>query len=419
MQPVLIGYGAFGMEVHSDPEKMGLSPARLTRIKTWMQKYIDGGKLPGAATLVARGGQVAFCETIGYGDVENKTPLAQNSILRFYSMSKPITAVAVMMLYEQGLFQLDDPLYKYIPAFKNMQVYRSGSGNNVKTVSATRPITIHHLLTHTSGLTYGVENQGGVPGLYAEKRTDFYPDDGPLESVVDRLATIPLEFEPGSRWEYSVSFDVLGRFVEVVSGKPLDLFLKEHIFDPLGMEDTGFFVPESKHDRFVSLYQCTPEAPLVLVESAVDSPLTGPVETLSGGGGLVSTLEDYFSFTEMLRKKGEFNGQRLLGRKSVELMTCNHLPGDLADMGQPTFCETTYEGIGFGLGMSVVIDPAKSKILGTPGEYAWGGYASTAFFVDPKEDLTVIFLTQLIPSSAYPIRRELRVLTYQALIDRG
>jgi CubicO group peptidase (beta-lactamase class C family) len=185
------------------------------------------------------------------------------------------------------------------------------------------------------------------------------------------------------------------------------------------MEDTGFFVPESKHDRFVSLYQCTPEAPLVLMESAVGSPLTGPVETLSGGGGLVSTLEDYFFFTEMLRNNGEFNGQRLLGRKSVELMTCNHLPGDLADMGQPTFCETTYEGIGFGLGMSVVIDPAKSKILGTPGEYAWGGYASTAFFVDPKEDVTVIFLTQLIPSSAYPIRRELRVLTYQALIDRG
>jgi CubicO group peptidase (beta-lactamase class C family) len=405
------------MEVHPDPEKLGLSPARLARIKTWMQKYIEGGKLPGATTLVARHGQIAFCETMGYGDLEEKKTLARDSILRFYSMSKPITAVAVMMLYEKGLFQLDAPLSDFIPAYKHMQVYRSGSGDNMITTPATTPITIHHLLTHTSGLTYGVENEGGVPGLYAEKRTEFYPDEGPLESVVDRLATIPLEFEPGSRWEYSVAFDVLGRFVEVVSGKPLDLFLKENIFDPLGMEDTGFFVPESKHDRFVSLYQCTPEAPLVLMESAVDSPLTGPVETLSGGGGLVSTLEDYFSFTEMLRSKGEFNGQRLLGRKSVELMTCNHLPGDLADMGQPTFCETTYEGIGFGLGMSVVIDPTKSKILGTPGEYAWGGYASTAFFVDPKEDVTVIFLTQLIPSSAYPIRRELRVLTYQALID--
>ena len=235
--------------------------------------------------------------------------------------------------------------------------------------------------------------------------------------MVNRLAEIPLEFEPGSRWEYSVSFDVLGRLVEVVSGKTLDVFLKDQIFDPLEMEDTGFCVSESKQCRFVSLYQCMPQDRLLLMESAADNPLTGPVETLSGGGGLVSTLKDYFRFTEMLRNNGSSEGHRVLGRKSVELMTCNHIPGDLADMGQPTFCETTYEGIGFGLGMSIVIDPAKAKIIGSPGEYAWGGYASTAFWVDPKEDMTVIFLTQVIPSSAYPIRRELRVLAYQALVD--
>jgi len=404
------------MEVHPDPEKLGLSAARLARIEPWMQKYVDGGRLPGATTLVARHGKVVFCETRGYGDLEGKKPLTLDSILRFYSMTKPITAVAIMMLYEQGCFQLDDPLSDFIPAFKNMRVYRSGSGDNMITTPATTPITIHHLLTHTAGLTYGVENQGGVPGMYKEQRTDFYPNDGPLPSVVDRLAGIPLEFNPGSRWEYSVSFGVLGRLVEVVSGKPLDIYLKENIFDPLGMADTGFFVPDDKHDRFVSLYQCTPDAPLVLMESATDSPLMGPVETLSGGEGLVSTLKDYFCFIEMLRRKGEFNGQRLLGRKSVALMTCNHMPGDLADMGQPTFCETPFEGMGFGLGMSVLVDPAKAKILGTPGEYAWGGYASTTFWVDPKEDLTVIFLTQLIPSSTYPIRRELRVLTYQALV---
>ena len=405
------------MDVHPKPGELGFSTSRLERINTWMQKYIDDGKLPGATTLVARHGKIAFCETMGYGDLEEKKPLARDSILRFYSMSKPITAVAVMMLYEQGLFQLDEPLSAFIPSFQSMQVYQSGVGPNMKTEPAATPMTIHHLLTHTSGLTYGVENEGGVPGMYAEQRTDFNPDDGPLAAAVDRLAEIPLAFEPGSRWEYSVSFDVLGRLVEVISGKPLDLFLKESIFDPLGMNDTGFFVPESKLDRFVSLYQCIPETRLSLMESAAGSPLVGNVETLSGGGGLVSTLDDYFCFTEMLRNKGTFNGQRLLGKKSVELMTCNHLPGDLADMGQPTFCETTYEGIGFGLGMSVVIDPAKSKILGTPGEYAWGGYASTAFWVDPVEDMTVIFLTQLIPSGAYPIRRELRVLTYQALID--
>jgi len=405
------------MDIHPEPEVLGFSTSRLARIKTWMQKYVDDGKLPGATTLVARHGKVVFCEALGYGDIKNKKPLARGSILRFYSMSKPITATAVMMLYEKGLFQLDDPLYEYIPAFKNMQVYGSGSGGNMITQPATTPITIHHLLTHTSGLTYGVENEGGVPGLYAENRTDFNPKDGPLASVVDRLAKIPLEFEPGSKWEYSVSFDVLGYLVEVVSGKPLDLFLKENIFDPLGMNDTGFFVPESELNRFVSLYQCTPESRLALLESVGGSPLVGKVETLSGGGGLVSTLEDYYRFTEMLRQKGELDGQRLLGRKSVELMTCNHLPGDLTDMGQPTFCETTYEGIGFGLGMSVVIDPAKSKILGTPGEYAWGGYAGTAFWVDPVEDMTVIFLSQLWPADAYPIRRELRVLAYQALID--
>ncbi|MEN8244929.1 MAG: serine hydrolase domain-containing protein [Thermodesulfobacteriota bacterium] len=405
------------MEVHPEPEELGLSSSRLQQIKTWMQKYIEDGKLPGATTLVARHGQVVFCETIGYGDMESSKLMARDSILRFYSMSKPITAVAIMMLYEQGLFQLDTPLGDYIPAFKHMQVYCSGSGDNITTEPATTPITIHHLLTHTAGLTYGVENQGGVPGLYTEKRTDFYPDDGPLAAVVDRLAEIPLEFEPGSRWEYSVSFDVLGHLVEVISGQTLNVYLKKNIFDPLGMKDTGFFVPESEQDRFVSLYQCTPGARLVLMESAADSPLTSPVETLSGGGGLVSTLKDYFCFTEMLRNKGALNGHRILGRKSVELMTCNHLPGDLADMGQPTFCETPYDGIGFGLGMSVLLDPAKSKILGTPGEYAWGGYASTAFWVDPVEDMIVIFLTQLIPSGAYPIRRELRVLTYQALID--
>ncbi|MBW2591995.1 MAG: beta-lactamase family protein [Deltaproteobacteria bacterium] len=404
------------MDANSAPERLGLSGERLARIRTWMQRYVDEAKLPGATTLVARHGEVVFSETLGYGDLEKKKPLTQDSILRFYSMTKPITAVAVMMLYEQGLFQLNDPLATFIPAFNDMQVYRSGSAESLVTEPAVEPITVRDLMTHTSGLTYGIGNEGAVPALYVKHKTEFNPKDGPLEAIVNRLAKIPLEFQPGSRWEYSVSFDVLGRLVEVISGKSLDIFLKENIFDPLGMIDTGFYVPESKLDRFVSLYERTQKSTLSLMESPEDTPLADAVETLSGGGGLTSTLEDYFHFTEMLRKKGEWDGQRLLGRKTVEFMTCNHLPGDLADMGQPTFCETTYEGIGFGLGMSVVLDPAKAKIVGTAGEYAWGGYAGTAFWIDPVEDLTVIFLTQLIPSSAYPIRRELRVLTYQALI---
>lgn len=405
------------MNVHSAPEQLGLSKTRLARIKNWMQGYIDEAKLPGATTLVARHGEVVFSKTLGYGDLEKKKPLKQDSILRFYSMTKPITAVAVMILYEQGLFQLDDPISAFIPAFRDMTVYRSGPVENPITEPAARPITIQNLMTHTSGLTYGVGNEGVIPKLYVKHHTDFDPHDGPLETVVNRLADIPLEFHPDSRWEYSVAFDVLGRLVEVVSGNSLDVFFRENIFEPLGMNDTGFYVPKNNYDRFVSLYKCTPESNLSLMESPEESPMISEVETLSGGGGLVSTLEDYFHFTEMLRRKGELDGQRLLGRKTVELMTSNHLQGDLADMGQRTFCETTYEGIGFGLGMSVMLDPAKAKIVGTPGEYAWGGYASTAFWIDPLENLTVIFLTQLIPSSAYPIRRELRVLTYQALID--
>lgn len=405
------------MNIHSAPERLGLSKDRLKRITNWMQGYIDGSKLPGATALVARHGKVVFSETLGYGNLEKKNPLTPDSILRFYSMTKPITAVAIMMLYEQGLFQLDDPISEFIPAFRDMTVYRSGPAENPVTESATKPITIHNLMTHTSGLTYGLGNEGVVSELYIKNQTDFYPHDGPIERVVNRLADIPLKFHPDSRWEYSVAFDVLGRLVEVVSGKALDVFFREKIFEPLGMIDTGFSVPKTEWNRFVSLYESTPESSLSLMEDAENSPLTSEVETLSGGGGLVSTLADYFRFTEMLRRRGELNRQQLLGRKTVELMTCNHLPGDLADMGQPTFCETTYQGIGFGLGMSVLLDPAKAKILGTPGEYAWGGYASTAFWIDPAEDLTVIFLTQLIPSSAYPIRRELRVLVYQALVD--
>ncbi len=404
------------MEINAKPEEVGLSTERLARIRPWVQRYLDEGKLPGSTTLVARRGQVVYCESLGYSDLEARKPLKADNILRFYSMTKPITAVALLMLYEKGLFQLDDPVSEFIPGFKDMQVYVSGTNSDMVTAPATEPITLHHLLTHTSGLTYGGLNEGPIPDLYVENQVEFHPQNGSLADVVDRLSQMPLEFQPGSRWNYSVSLDVVGRVVEVIAGQALDTFMQERIFDPLGMTDTAFAVPESKLDRFAALYEKTDDTPLQLKESPRDSDLIGTVETFSGGGGLVSTLGDYFRFTEMLRCKGELAGVRLLGRKTVDFMTCNHLPGDLADMGQPTFNETTFEGIGFGLGVSVMLDPAKAKVLGTPGEYAWGGYASTAFWIDPVEDMTVIFLTQLIPSSAYPIRRELKVLTYQALI---
>ena len=382
-----------------------------------MQKYLDEGKLPGATTLVARHGRVVFCESLGFGNIESKKPLNIDSILRFYSMTKPITSVAVMMLYEQGLFQLDDPLYAFIPEFKDMQVHVSGFGKDMKTEPAQTPITIQHLLTHTSGLTYGSFNTGAIAKLYRQNRTDFNSHDGPLEQVTARLAKLPLEFNPGSIWNYGVSTDVLGRLVEIWAGQPFDRYLEQQIFKPLNMVDSGFAVPESKRDRFVSLYERTDKNPLALNDPGQTSPLIGSVETFSGGAGLVSTLGDYFRFTRLLSNKGELDCVRLLGRKTMEFMTCNHLPGDLADMGQPNFNETTFEGIGFGLGFSIMLDPAKACIMGSPGEYAWGGAASTAFWIDPVEDMIVIFLTQLMPSSAYPIRRELRVLTYQALVN--
>lgn len=405
------------MEVLAKPEEVGLSSKRLARIRPWLRGYLETGKLPGATTLVARHGKVVFCESEGFRDLEATKTMTADTILRFYSMTKPITSVALMILYEAGLFQLDDPVSEFIPSFKNTRVYVSGDPDDTVSEPLQTPITLHHLLTHTSGLTYGFGNEGPIPELYQKHHTDFDTHDGPLEKVVERLTQIPLEFQPGHRWNYGVSSDVLGRVVEVVSGQSLDVFFREKILDPLGMVDTGFAVPQDKADRFAALYVKNEENDLALRENPQESPMIGSVETFSGGSGLASTMADYFRFTEMLRRKGELDGVRLLGRKTIEYMTTNHLPGDLADMGQLTFNETTYEGIGFGLGFSVMIDPAKAKVMGTPGEYAWGGYAGTAFWIDPQEDMTVIFLTQLIPSSAYPIRRELRVLTYQALVD--
>ena len=407
------------MEIDTTPESVGLSSKRLALIRPWMQQFIDTGRLPGAATLVARHGQVVFCEARGLKNIETCTSLTMDTIHRFYSMTKPVTSVAAMMLYEKGLFQLDDPVSDFIPGFKDMKVYVSGSEKDPVTRPAKTAMTIRHLLTHTSGFTYGSFNTGTVAGLYRQNRTDFDYDDGPLEKIVNRLTDIPLEFDPGSAWNYGVSTDVLGRLIEIWSGRSLDRFLNEEIFKPLTMIDTGFFLPESKKERLASLYELTDKELLSLSEDARTSPLIGTdsVQTFSGGSGLLSTMSDFYKFTEMLRQKGQLSGERLLGRKTIEFMTCNHLPGDLAAMGQPTFNETTFEGIGFGLGFSVMLDPPKANIMGSCGEYAWGGAASTAFWIDPLEDITVIFLTQLMPSSAYTIRRELRVLTYQAIID--
>jgi CubicO group peptidase (beta-lactamase class C family) len=402
------------------PEEVGLSSQRLARIHTHFQRYIDAGKIAGCLTLVARQGQIAFFEPQGHLEVERQRPMQHNTIFRIYSMTKPITSVALMMLYEQGCVQLDDPVHKFIPAWNGLQVFVSGNHPLFVTAPVGRPMTIRDLLTHTSGLTYGFMERTNVDAAYRKLGVaDMNKPGYTLQNMAETLAELPLEFSPGTRWNYSVSTDVLGYLVEVISGQRFDVYLREQILQPLGMLDTGFTVAEAQLARFACNYERQRDGSL----RCIDTPQRSQYRDrsfFSGGGGLVSTAEDYFRFTAMLRNRGELDGVRLLGRKTVELMTMNHLPGgeDLTHLAQPgMFTETAYAGVGFGLGFSVMQDPTRAQILGTPGEFAWGGAASTAFWVDPREDLIVIFMTQLIPSSSYPLRRELRTLTYAALID--
>ena len=400
------------------PESLGLSSARLGRIAAYLKDYVESGKLPGYLVVVARRGQPVYLDRYGWRDVEARAPVEDDTIFRIYSMTKPITSVALMSLYERGVFQLDTPVSAFIPAFQHLEVFESGDRDHYRSVPAEREMRISDLLTHTSGLTYGFMNLHPVDAMYRARGVEGSRSSGTLHDMVGALGELPLLFSPGTRWSYSVATDVLGYLVEVLSGMSLDAYLAEHIFAPLGMADTGFFVPEDKVSRFGANYEYDAGG-LRLADRPPDSPYCRKPSFLSGGGGLVSTAADYLRFMRMLRNKGELNGERILGRKTVEFMTINHLPGntDLAGIGQKVFSEMPFDGIGFGLGFSVVLDPAKSGVVGSPGEYAWGGAASTAFWIDPVEDMSVLFLTQLMPSSSYPIRRDLRVLSYQALVD--
>jgi CubicO group peptidase (beta-lactamase class C family) len=400
------------------PEQVGLSAARLARISGWMKGWVDSGKLAGVVVCVMRKGELAFAETCGKADIERNRPMRPDTIFRIYSMTKPLTSTAIMMLYEEGRFQLDDPISKFIPAFKNPRVYAGGSRGKIDSVPAEREITFRDLLTHTSGLTYGFMESNPVDALYrAKDGVDFQTATSSLKQVVEKLATFPLIAQPGKAWNYSVATDVLGYLVEVISGQPFEKFLLEKVIKPLGMIDTDFNVPKEEHDRLAGNYSAGPGGKLELLDDPGKSRYLAPRTVNSGGGGLVSTASDYLRFCKFMLNKGQFDGTRLLGRKTVELMTMNHLKGDMADMGMPRFSESTYYGVGFGLGFSVTLDPAKAHILGSAGEYAWGGAASTAFWCDPAEEMAVVLLTQLMPSSTYPIRRELRVLSYQAIVD--
>ena len=404
------------------PASVGMSADRLERIGGWMDAYVDSGKLPGCMTLVARHGQVAYLDSRGMADEAAGRPIAPDDIFRIYSMSKPIVSAAAMALYEEVLFQLDDPVARYLPEFGDGQLWLDGEGADMKTEPVGDAMQVWHLMTHTSGLVYGNREDGAVGAAYRAAGVDFSGsrNAGTLENMTKRLAAMPLRWRPGTRWEYSVSTDALGRFIEAVAGAPLDEVLRTRIFEPLGMGDTYFQLPAEKADRLTSLFTKQADGSRIETDPAsAESSWVKPVTLFSGGGGLVSTASDYLKFCEMLRGLGAYEGTRVLGRKTAEYMMRNHLPGnaDLTSMGQPVFSETAYDGIGFSLAGSVVIDAAKAKALCSEGEFAWGGVASTGFWVDRAEGIVAIFMTQLMPSSSYPIRRELRSLVYQAITE--
>jgi len=412
----------------ASPESVGMSKAALDRLEAHLKsRYIDAGRFPGTQLLVYRRGKVVHSVVQGFADLERRVPVRDDTIFRIYSMTKPITSVAFMMLFEEGRVALDEPVHKYIPEWKNLGVFVAGTSPSFLARPTSRPMQIVDLLRHTSGLTYGIQQRSNVDAAYREKKI---AEAGTLQGMVEELAQIPLEFSPGEAWNYSVSADVLGYLIGKISGRPFEQFLKERIFDPLGMGDTGFYVPSAKAARFAACYSADPpgklmfrpterKGTLTLLDDPTKSAYLSPPSFVSGGGGLVSTASDYLTFCRALINGGELGGTRLLGPKTLQLMTSNHLPGgvDLPALSRSMFSEATNSGIGFGLGFAVTMDPAKTLLPGSAGEYFWGGAAGTAFWVDPAEELIAIFMTQLMPSSAYPIRRELRTLVYAAITE--
>ena len=399
---------------------MGFSSKRLVALDEHLQKnYIESQRYSGVLTGIFRKGELVHASPIGLRDIENKKPVRRDTIFRIYSMSKPITSVALMTMYERGLFQLDDPVSEYIPQFKNLEVYDTGVFGDFETTRVNREMTVRDLLSHQSGLTYGFVNRTNVDRAYRDAGVGEIRTTGNLQKMIDCLSEIPLEFSPGERWNYSVSTDVCGYLVEVISGKPFDVFLDEVIFQPLGMVDTGFYVKESEKERLAALYQYNEAGLPVLVSDFDAGDYTRKPSFLSGGGGLVSTLDDYMAFCQMILGNGKYNDEMILGRKTLDLMGSNHLSNgvDLEQVAFGRWSETQYRGVGFGLGFSVLLDPAASQVSGSKGELAWGGAASTAFWIDKSEDLAVVFLTQLLPSSSYNVRRELRTLVYSAIED--
>jgi CubicO group peptidase (beta-lactamase class C family) len=415
----------------ASPESAGMSKPALDRLENHLkQRYVDAGRFPGTQLLVYRRGKIVHSTVQGFADLERKVPVKDDTIFRIYSMTKAITSVAFMMLVEEGRVALDEPVHKYIPEWKNLGVFVAGTYPAFLTRPPSRPMLIVDLMRHTSGLTYGFQQRSNVDAAYRENKIGEVVTTGTLQSMIDSLAKIPLEFSPGEAWNYSVATDVLGYLIGMISGIPFEQFLKERILGPLGMNDTDFFVPKDKAHRFAACYSADPgggmtfhaterKGTLTLQDDPTTSSYLAPPSFFSGGGGLCSTASDYLTFCRALLNGGELGGVRLLGPKTLKLMVSNHLPGgvDLPTMSRSLFSEASYNGIGFGLGFAVTMNPAQTLIAGSPGEFAWGGAATTSFFIDPAEELITIFMTQVLPSSAYPIRREIRSMVYAAITD--
>lgn len=401
----------------TSPERAGFSAARLERITDHLERhYISPRKIPGCQVVVARRGYVAYYRCFGAMDLERQKGMADDTIFRIYSMSKPITSVALMQLYERGMFQLNDPIHRVIPSFRKMQVYVSGERQDMELTDASGPITFRHLLGHRAGLSYGWSDHP-VDQLY--RADEWVRGEGAtLESFVRELSQLPLRYQPGERWMYSYATDVCGYLVEQLSGKKLDRYLNEHIFQPLGMTDTSFQVTTDSVERFAANYERQPDKSLELIDDPVTSRYLETPTFLSGGGGLTGTTADYLRFCEMLRCGGALDGERVLGSRTLRLMYRNHLPGDvdLASLAIGDFSETAYEGVGFGLGFASTLDEVAAGTLGA-GDYYWGGAASTIFWVDPVEDLVAVFMTQLMPSATFNFRGQLKNIIYSAFED--
>ncbi|MEX0682770.1 MAG: serine hydrolase domain-containing protein [Dehalococcoidia bacterium] len=410
-----------------EAKEAGFDAARLERITEHLERnYIRQGKIAGCQTLVARHGHVAYFKSLGMADRERETPMADDTIFRLYSMTKPITSVALMTLYEEGYFQLNDPVHRIIPEWRDMGVYVSGEGENIVKRPPKSPMTFRHLLSHQSGLSYGdgLARLVGVDiplhpadAAYSALGVQRGRDDT-LRSFVERMANVPLRFDPGEKWMYSYATDVCGYLVEAISGMPFDQYLRERIFGPLGMKDTAFFVPPEKANRLAAGYWRRPrDKSLNLMDDPQTSEYLKEPKMFAGGSGLVGTTADYLRFTEMLRRGGELDGARILGPRTIEMMRQNHLTGgkELSEMAIGVFSETPYDGIGFGLGFAMTLDTVAAGTIGA-GDFYWGGAASTIFWVDDEEDLCVIFMTQLIPSATFNFRGQLKNIVYSSIV---